>query len=112
MRINSLYPRFVDEFPDILVEGVLYICLPAKTMVHLCACGCRSEVYTPISPDGWTLKYDGEAVTLSPSIGNWDFPCKSHYFVRGNQIVESYDFDTHMSKLKTKKKKRKKWFFF
>ncbi|MFC4855982.1 DUF6527 family protein [Actinophytocola glycyrrhizae] len=24
--------------------------------------------------------FNGETVSLSPSIGNWSFPCRSHYY--------------------------------
>ncbi len=26
-------------------------------------------------------------MTLHPSIGNWGFPCRSHYLIRRNQVV-------------------------
>jgi hypothetical protein len=42
---------------------------------------------TPLSPTDWTLIYDGETVTLSPSIGNWSYKCRSHYFIRNSGIV-------------------------
>jgi hypothetical protein len=29
---------------------------------------------------------DGEAVTLRPSIGNWDHPCRSHYLITRNKV--------------------------
>jgi hypothetical protein len=30
------------------------------------------------------MMFDGETVSLDPSIGNWSFPCRSHYWlVRG-----------------------------
>jgi hypothetical protein len=57
------------------------------TALHLCCCGCGNEVVTPLSPLAWTLIYDGETVTLHPSIGNKSFRCRSHYFVRENRVV-------------------------
>lgn len=54
--------------------------------MHLCACGCRTKVVTPISSTEWRLIYDGESVSLYPSIGNWQFPCQSHYWIRRNEI--------------------------
>jgi hypothetical protein len=30
--------------------------------------------------------YDGEAVSLYPSIGNWSFRCQSHYWIQDNQV--------------------------
>ena len=34
-----------------------------------------------------SVKYDGETVSLSPSIGNFQFPCKSHYWIRENRVI-------------------------
>jgi hypothetical protein len=48
-------------------------------------------VVTPISPVGWKLIFDGETVTLSPSVGSWDFPCRSHYFIRHDTVVWGAD---------------------
>jgi hypothetical protein len=33
------------------------------------------------------MLYDGQSVTLDPSIGNWSFPCRSHSWLRGDRIV-------------------------
>jgi Family of unknown function (DUF6527) len=35
------------------------------------------------------MTFDGEMVSLSPSIGNWNFACRSHYFIRRGRIVEA-----------------------
>jgi hypothetical protein len=40
----------------------------------------------PISPAQWHLVFDGESVSLTPSIGNWQFPCRPHYWISHNQI--------------------------
>jgi hypothetical protein len=47
-------------------------------------------VVTPLSPTGWKLKVDGEYVSLYPSIGNWGFPCRSHYWIKRNVVHWSY----------------------
>lgn len=73
--------------PGALEYGTLYISMHYGTAVHLCCCGCGEEVVTPFSPTDWTLRFDGERVTLDPSIGNWSFPCQSHYWIRDNRIV-------------------------
>jgi hypothetical protein len=54
--------------------------------VHKCCCGCGEKVVTPFSPTDWKLTFDGETVSLHPSIGNWSFKCRSHYWIRENQI--------------------------
>jgi hypothetical protein len=78
--------EFVEFVPNDLEEGVLYISLPYATAIHLCACGCGIKVVTPISPPEWQLRWDGDTVSLHPSIGNWQYPCRSHYWIRRNRI--------------------------
>ena len=56
-------------------------------MVHLCACGCGTKVVTPLSPAHWRLTFDGDTVSLWPSIGNWQFPCSSHYWIRESAVA-------------------------
>jgi hypothetical protein len=79
--------RFVDEVPKDREEGVLYISIPYTTAVHSCLCGCGSKVVTPLSPVGWQMLFDGETVSLFPSIGNWGFACRSHYIIRRDQAL-------------------------
>lgn len=76
---------FVETIPTYLEDDLLYISMEYATAVHKCACGCGIEVVTPLSPTDWKLTYDGH-VTLYPSIGNWSFPCRSHYWIRNNYI--------------------------
>jgi hypothetical protein len=78
--------KFVEYIPEDLSEDVLYISMPFATAVHMCCCGCGQEVVTPITPTDWQLAFNGESVTLHPSIGNWSFKCQSHYFIRNNEI--------------------------
>lgn len=79
--------KFVEFIPKEREEGVLYVSIPYATAVHNCFCGCGLKVVTPISPVGWQLTFDGETVTLFPSVGSWSFPCRSHYFIRRNTVV-------------------------
>ncbi len=78
--------KFVDFIPDQMENGILYLSLEYGAVIHKCACGCGNEVNTPLSPTGWKMIYDGESVTLKPSIGNWSFDCKSHYWITNNKI--------------------------
>lgn len=86
MRRTSITHEFVEYTPAELTEGVLYVSITYRTAVHRCACGCGNKVVTPISPADWQLLYDGETVSLTPSVGNWGFPCRSHYWIRSNRI--------------------------
>ena len=78
--------KFVDHIPDQLDDGVLYVSIRFGTVVHKCACGCGQEVVTPLGPAEWQLTYDGRTISLAPSIGNWSFPCRSHYWIEGGNV--------------------------
>ena len=77
----KLRHEFVDHIPEQLDDGVLYVSIRFGTVVHRCACGCGEEVVTPLGPVEWRLIYDGRTVSLTPSIGNWSFACRSHYWI-------------------------------
>jgi Family of unknown function (DUF6527) len=86
-KSEKIKAEFVEYIPSGPREGMLYISNKYKTATHLCACGCRNKVVTPLKPGGWTATGTPDRITLYPSIGNWSFPCKSHYWVRDGQIV-------------------------
>lgn len=86
MTIKTLTPQFVESFPQRLEPGDLYLAMEFATAAHLCACGCGNKVITPFSPTDWQMSFDGETVSLKPSIGNWSFKCRSHYWVRSGRI--------------------------
>ena len=78
--------EFVEFIPDDLKDRTLYISITYCTAAHKCCCGCGSEVVTPLSPTDWKLTFDGETITLHPSIGNWGFKCQSHYWIRDSRV--------------------------
>ena len=104
--------NFVEFIPDQLEDGILYISIIYSTAIHKCVCGCNNEVVTPFSPTDWKLIFDGESVSLSPSIGNWNFQCQSHYWVRNNKIVfsKTWSKDKIEAGIRADKKKKKKFF--
>jgi len=77
----------VEFIPDQVDDGVLYISKKYDIIVHKCCCGCGEEVVTPLTPVDWQIYHNGNSVTLSPSVGNWNFSCRSHYWIRRNQII-------------------------
>lgn len=85
-RVDVLRPQFVDLMPDDFEEGVLYISVRYKSVQHLCCCGCKRAVVTPLSPTGWRIMFDGRSVSLSPSVGSWQKECGSHYFITENAV--------------------------
>jgi hypothetical protein len=78
--------EFVEHIPEELEDGTIYISMPFATATHRCACGCGQEVVTPFSRTDWEMTFDGETVSLSPSIGNWNFACQSHYWIERGQV--------------------------
>ena len=85
-RTDHLAVEFAEFIPEEIKDGRLYVSIEHATAMHRCACGCGTEVVTPLSPTDWALTYDGETASLDPSIGNWDFECRSHYWVRKGRI--------------------------
>lgn len=90
--IERIEPVFVEVIPEDLQPGRLYLSIRFRTASHLCACGCGLKVVTPIKPAKWRFTYDGATVSLSPSVGRWQLPCKSHYCIVRNEIVWARSF--------------------
>lgn len=88
MKAVTITPQFVEAFPKPLKEGVLYVSAKHGLAAHLCCCGCKTKIVTKLSPVDWVLTTPKPGVvTLHPSIGNWNHPCQSHYFIRDNRVV-------------------------
>lgn len=86
-RRTTLRHEFVRYVPEKLEEGVLYVSVEFATAMHKCFCGCGAEVATPLAPTQWKLIFDGETVSLDPSVGNWSYECKSHYWIDRNRVI-------------------------
>ncbi len=93
--MTTLQHKFVDTIPEELEEGILYISIPYDTIIHSCCCGCGNEVVTPLSPSQWSFTYDGETISINPSIGNWSLNCQSHYYIKENRIIWSRYYSDH-----------------
>ena len=78
--------EFVEFIPEEIAEGILYVSIKYSTASHLCMCGCGSKIVTPLAPSGWSIVFDGETISLRPSIGNWSYPCQSHYWLRRARV--------------------------
>ncbi|MDO8863245.1 DUF6527 family protein [Haliea sp. E1-2-M8] len=90
MKTTRIDYELVEFIPEKLEDGVLYISEPYKTAAHKCACSCGEEVITPLNPTDWKVKIQGGRVSLNPSIGNWSFACRSHYWIRNGEVIWSY----------------------
>lgn len=78
--------ELVERFPDEPQEGVLYVSMEYATALHLCMCGCGESVITPLTPTDWRMTYDGETISLAPSVGNWSMACQSHYWLEVGRV--------------------------
>lgn len=89
MKVMSIMPIYVTFIPPLkeMRKAELYISCEYSTASHLCCCGCGREVVTPLNPAKWSLSFQDGRVTMCPSIGSWQLPCKSHYFFKDNLVV-------------------------
>jgi hypothetical protein len=106
---KRLRVEFVPLIPELelMDDGTIYVSIDHATISHKCCCGCGEEVTTPIAPDEWRFTYDGETISLFPSIGNDQFNCKSHYWIRESRAVPA----TYSKESKHAKKKVIRAFF-
>ena len=84
--VTTIRHEFTDRLPDELEDGVAYVSMRYSVVIHMCCCGCRNKVVTPVNPEAWELTFDGKSISLYPSIGNRNLPCRSHYWIRRNRI--------------------------
>jgi len=85
----EIEPVFIDGFmPDFetMEECKIYISEEYGTVIHKCLCGCGEKTVLPIDPvHGWNLiKENNGKVSFTPSVGNYQLPCKSHYIITNN----------------------------
>lgn len=90
--IEELIIKKVASIPLNLQEGVLYVSLENQVVGHICPCGCGSKVLIRIGKAGWKYTENKGKVTLFPSLGNWQLPCKSHYWITNGLIEWSYEW--------------------
>ena len=76
----------VAYMPKELKPGVLYISEEYGAAAHLCPCGCGCKIRTPLGPAEWSLKVTDKGPSLFPSVGNWQIPCKSHYWIKHGKL--------------------------
>ena len=89
MKVRFLRIDYVEEIPRDLTEGMLYVSRRFRTASHLCCCGCGVKIVTPLRPTEFELVDEGGVVSLYPSVGNWNHPCQSHYWIKRNVVTEA-----------------------
>lgn len=85
-RDKTVNFEFVETVPAELKDDTVYVSIRYATAVHRCFCGCGNEVVTPLSPTDWAVTFDGESISLDPSVGSWSLPCQSHYWIERNRV--------------------------
>ncbi len=83
MRIEIEHVKFI---PKVLSPSILYVSREFEIAIHLCPCGCGSKIRTPLGPVDWKLRETKNGPSLYPSIGNWQLPCQSHYWIKNGYI--------------------------
>src|SRR6266571_1128528 len=78
--------RKVQYMPTKLEPGILYVAEEFGAAAHLCACGCGAIVRTPLDPTEWSLTETEDGPSLYPSVGNWQEPCQSHYWIERGRV--------------------------
>lgn len=98
-RIKEVTFEMVDLLPGVLADGVIYVSLEHRTIVHKCCCGCGERVVLNLSPAGWKVTFDGETISLCPSVSNGSLGCNSHYWIRNNKVDWSNPLSASETKL-------------
>lgn len=90
MKQETYKTQFVDRMPPEgeMEDGVLYVAPHFQVAVHKCMCGCGEKVVIPLGDGNWMWSYDAliQSVSLIPSIGNFQYDCKSHYFLTRGKV--------------------------
>lgn len=80
----TITPKYSEFIPDAksMLPGIIYVSREYSTASHKCLCGCGGLTITPLDkPYGWTLTENEKGITMTPSILNSSFECKSHYII-------------------------------
>jgi hypothetical protein len=87
IKTVDIEPIFIELIPEKLEENKIYISEEYKTAIHNCLCGCGEKTITPLGGGKfWELiKHNNGKISLIGSIGNYCFPCKSHYIITNNK---------------------------
>jgi hypothetical protein len=77
--------RKVQYMPSLseMEESVIYISDEYGVSGHKCMCGCGSKTIMPIGKGEWNYDiHSNGKISMSPSVGNYQLPCKSHYIIQ------------------------------
>jgi hypothetical protein len=94
IRQVEISPVFVETLPDVeqMEEAKIYISKKYHCSGHRCLCGCGELTILPFNLiingqyRGWNLiEHDNGKISFTPSVGNFQIPCKSHYIITKNK---------------------------
>ena len=84
INLKGKNPHIYEAMEDITAEYSTLFKTP-DTLFNI-----EGDINTPDGYDSiyeaWILDKEGALLSLSPSIGNFSFPCKSHYFIKKNCV--------------------------
>ena len=67
---------------------------------------------TAIGPTDWRLEDTPSGPSLTPSVGNWQQPCRSHYWIRNNHVLWSDQWSKgKVDTLKQREAERRDFYF-
>ena len=78
-----------------LQENVIYISDTYMVSKHLCLCGCGQLTVMPLGKGQWNYQINtNNKISMQPSVGNFQLPCKSHYIISkgGANFARPLDF--------------------
>jgi hypothetical protein len=108
-KINLLEVNYI---PTELDPGILYVSKKYGVAGHLCPCGCGNKIMTPLGKIEWHLTIRKGEPTLDPSLGNWQLPCKSHYWIINGEIEWSYQWSEEQIKAEHNKEEARRKLYF
>lgn len=77
--IKVHYMPNVSEMKDFII----YISDEYGVSGHKCMCGCGELTIMPLGKGEWNYEIDASnRITIHPSVGNYQLPCKSHYIIQ------------------------------
>ena len=89
----EIEPVYTETLPDVkeMEERKIYISKEFHTSGHRCLCGCGELTILPFDlvingqDMGWKLiEHESGKISFTPSVGNYQIPCKSHYIITKN----------------------------
>jgi hypothetical protein len=89
VKISTIRPIYVESFPKTLEDGILYVSRQFSSACHRCCCGCGTKIVTPLRSTEYRLTDVRGQLSLYPSVGNWNHPCRSHYVIRNGKVIRA-----------------------